>query len=207
MKYYSQYGQDEFIHRNFLSDTDSKIFLDIGAYDGIEGSNTMFFEESLGWDGICFEPNPNIFNKLVQNRKCQSILGAAWDTNEQKVFRMVTGYSEMLSGIVDELNSQHISRIDDECKQTNGSYKDIPVQCYDLNELLIKNNIKDITYLSIDTEGSEFRVIKNLDLNVINIKILSVENNYRDSNLFNYLSSFGYKKVATLNIDDIYIKV
>lgn len=204
--YYSQYGQDSFIHNNLLSNTDSNIFIDIGAYDGIEGSNTKFFEEYLGWDGICFEPNPKLFDKLKTNRTCQCVCGAAWDTNEQQTFRMIEGYSEMLSGIVSELAPEHINRIEQECKDHNGVYVDVPVNCYDINQFLLLNDIIDITYFSIDTEGSEYRVLKALDLDKIHIKIFSVENNYGDSNVNNYLSNFGYKKITTLSIDDIYIK-
>ena len=203
MKYYSQYGQDEFIHQNLLSDTDSKIFVDVGAYDGIQGSNTMFFEESLNWDGLCFEPIPVVFNQLILNRKCQCINGAAWNKNEQQTFRAVEGYPEMLSGIVDEFNPEHINRINRE----GGKYTDIIVDCYDLNELLIQNNITNITYMSVDTEGSEFTIIKNLDLSVINVKIFSVENNYSDSNVYDYLVGSGYQRLTSLGIDDLYIKI
>ncbi len=204
--YYSQYGQDSFIHNNLLSDTDSNIFIDIGAYDGIEGSNTKFFEEYLGWDGICFEPNPKLFERLQNNRKCQCVCGAAWDNNEQQIFRMIEGYSEMLSGIVSELAPEHINRIEQECKTHNGKYVDVPVNCYDINSFLLTNDITNITYFSIDTEGSEFRVLKALDLNAIHIKIFSVENNYGDNTVYNYLTNFGYRKAASLGIDDIYVK-
>jgi FkbM family methyltransferase len=204
--YYSQYGQDSFIHHNLLSDTDSNIFIDIGAYDGIEGSNTKFFEEYLGWDGICFEPNPKLFERLQNNRKCQCVCGAAWDNNEQQTFRMIEGYSEMLSGIVSELAPEHINRIEQECKIHNGKYVDVPVDCYDINSFLLTNEITNITYFSLDTEGSEFRVLKALDLNAIHIKIFSVENNYGDNTVYNYLTSFGYRKAASLGIDDIYVK-
>jgi len=40
------------------------IFIDIGAFDGMEDSNSLFFEETRNWTGICIEPSPLEFNKL-----------------------------------------------------------------------------------------------------------------------------------------------
>ena len=202
MKYYSQYGQDKFINEILLKYQVLGVFVDVGAYDGIIGSNTYFFEKNMGWDGICIEPNPEIYKKLTENRKCQCINGCALDKNGQVDFRMISGYSEMLSGIIHEFDNKHIDRINSE----NCEYRDIKVDCYDLNELLINNDVTNITYMSIDTEGSEYSIIKNLNLNKIKIKVFSVENNYNSNEVEIYLKSFNYTKIARIEIDDIYVK-
>ena len=36
-------------------------FIEAGAYDGYEISNTLYFEKFLGWTGILVEPNPEAF--------------------------------------------------------------------------------------------------------------------------------------------------
>lgn len=41
-------------------------FLDIGAWNGITYSNTYRLVE-LGWRGVCVEPSPYVFPKLVEN--------------------------------------------------------------------------------------------------------------------------------------------
>lgn len=41
---YSQYGQDTFVH-SILNHQTNGLFMDIGAHDGITGSNTRFFEQ------------------------------------------------------------------------------------------------------------------------------------------------------------------
>ena len=71
MKFYSQNGQDHIIYNNFfVSKKDKGVFIEIGADNGIDNSNTLFFEESLGWEGICIEPRPKAFAKLTENRNC-----------------------------------------------------------------------------------------------------------------------------------------
>ena len=42
-------------------------FLDFGAFDGTECSNTALLERELGWDGICVEPFPRV-NGFAQRR-------------------------------------------------------------------------------------------------------------------------------------------
>lgn len=38
-------------------------FLDIGAHDGIELSNTYVLEKKYNWSGICVEANPYSFKQ------------------------------------------------------------------------------------------------------------------------------------------------
>ena len=64
---FSQFNQDKFIFENFFPVKSDGVFVDIGAHDGITLSNTWFFENYLGWTGYCFEPNPSLFAKLVEN--------------------------------------------------------------------------------------------------------------------------------------------
>lgn len=202
----SQYGQDKFLYENFFKSKKEGTFVDIGAHDGIELSNTYFFEQ-LGWTGMCIEPNPNVYNKLINNRKCLTINGAAWYEDTVKKFRLVNGYSEMLSGIVDTYNKLHETRIDTECNSTGGSFSDININCYNITELLIKNNLLEIDFMSIDTEGSEFEIIKGIDFTKIKVNLFLVENNYEDARIINLLSKNGYKLHTRLQIDDVYVKI
>ena len=66
MKYYSQAGQDQWVH-NIVGD--KGFFVDIGAYDGVQTSNTYALE-LLGWDGICVEGHPLYFAACQKQRQC-----------------------------------------------------------------------------------------------------------------------------------------
>ena len=43
-------------------------YVELGAFDGHEESNTRFFDECLHWDGLLIEGNPEIYRKLERNR-------------------------------------------------------------------------------------------------------------------------------------------
>ena len=64
MRFYSQVGQDRFLLENFFRGRRGGVFLDIGAYDGETLSNTLFFEKTMGWTGLCVEPLPSAASRL-----------------------------------------------------------------------------------------------------------------------------------------------
>ena len=72
----SENGQDIFalLSSNFSRD---KIFIEIGAYDGITFSNTYLLEKKFGWTGILVECIPSNFKRIALSRESKSILAAA----------------------------------------------------------------------------------------------------------------------------------
>jgi hypothetical protein len=52
----------------------------------------------------------------------------------------------------------------------------------------------EIDFISIDTENTELDVLKGLDLNKYNVKLLVVENNYNEPFCEEYLKNYGYDK-------------
>jgi hypothetical protein len=61
-----QYYQDIIIAYIFFEAKKNGFYVDIGANDGKFISNTYCFEK-LGWEGICIEPQPDIFEELKKN--------------------------------------------------------------------------------------------------------------------------------------------
>ena len=47
------------------------------ALDGIIFSNTLMFEQCLGWNGLLIEANPQTLALLQENRPCGITIGAA----------------------------------------------------------------------------------------------------------------------------------
>ena len=69
MKNYSQHGEQAHILK-FFGDFKGR-FLDIGAFDGVTGSNTRALVE-LGWSGVSIEANPENF-QLLLNQKLNNV--------------------------------------------------------------------------------------------------------------------------------------
>ena len=46
-----------------------------------------------------------------------------------------------------------------------------------MSEIVSKNNIQNIDYINIDTEGTEMDILKSIDFNKINPTLLTIEDN------------------------------
>ncbi len=212
--YYSQFKQDQWLNENIFHDKKDGLFIDIGAHDGKSINNSLFFNE-LGWDGICFEPIPDVFRKLHENRMdCAVKRAAVWTETTTRKFLQIQGYSEMLSGFPDQFPEAHRARINQEVQQYNQTIKEIDVDCIDINEIIDwsvgkqkDKSLAEADILFLDTEGSEDAILRHLDYSKTNIKTIVFENNYDDDNIRQFLKSKGYEYLIRLEIDDIFRKI
>ncbi len=219
-KFYSQFGQDEFVW-NYLNKKKSGIYIDVGAHDGINISNSKFFEDQ-GWFGLCIEPIKKIFDRLDLNRKKTiCINGAVSDIDGEVTFTEIEGPIEMLSGIKSEYDPRHIDRINSEIKTHGGQITEIKVKSFRLETLIdrtmgwsvdtpsvdvVAPSVVKIDYLSIDTEGSELKVLKGIDFDKASFEIIGVEDNYEDDKrIVNFLKEKGYKLLKRLGGDNFFI--
>jgi len=202
--YHSQYGQDEFLDKKVFNEKRNGVFVDIGAHDGVLLSNTFFFEKFRDWKGICIEPVPATFRKLSENRNSININGCITNVRGSFRFLEISGYAEMLSGMLDNYDEKHLARIDREISTYGGSKRVIDVPGYNINELLLTHGIKNIDYCSIDTEGNEFEILKTIHFNEIRIEVFTIENNYGKSDIRDFMEGNGYRMIRKLSCDEVY---
>ncbi len=202
--YFSQYNQDKFLNEVVFFNKKEGFFIDIGAHDGISFSNSLFFERYNGWSGICVEPNPSVFNKLVSNRKSINLNVCIGSENKKVKFTQIEGYSEMLSGITEKYDDRHLERINNYILTKGGTKKEIEVEMIPLNDIDELKN-KKIDFISIDTEGNEFDIVNSIRFDLLNVKSLVIENNYKDSSIKEYLSSQGFEYIYKLDCDEVFV--
>lgn len=206
--FYSQDGQDRFLYEKYFKKMDKPgIFVEVGAYDGKTYSNTLLLEEYLGWHGLCIEPLAAAYKQLIQNRKCICIHGCIGLHSGTRKFLEITGAPQMLSGFVDTYDPRHLQRIMLELKRDGGNCKEIIVPVFNLTELLFSYNIDHVDYLSIDTEGSELEILKSIDFKRIRIDVLTVENNYNENCIGNYLKKYNFKYTRKIGGDEVYVNI
>jgi len=202
--YFSQYNQDKFLNEVVFSNKKDGFFIDIGAHDGILFSNSLFFESFNDWSGICVEPNPVVFNKLVSNRKSINLNVCIGSENKKVKFTQIEGYSEMLSGITEKYDDRHIERINNDIRIKGGKKTEIEVGMIPLGDIDELKN-KKIDFISIDTEGNEFDIVASINFDLLDIKSLVIENNYKDNRVKDYLSSFGFELIYKLDCDEVFL--
>ena len=199
----SQLRQDLFV----LYNTEFKhegFFVEFGATDGKQFSNTYLLEKHFGWKGILAEPARTWHTKLRKNRPQATIdTRCVWSVSGDLI--------EFAETPIPELSSINHIQNDDEHASARKTRKIYDVETTSLQNLLETNNAPyEIDYLSIDTEGSEFEILNNFDFSKYRIKIISCEHNYTENRekIYNLLSREGYKRVKeeVSLFDDWYIK-
>ena len=197
---YSQLGQDLEVIKSY-NNKENGFFIEIGASDGIEFSNTYLLETQYKWNGICCEPIPKIFDELVKNRPNSICYNKAVYNKSGLILNFdIANDSHMLSGI-----SEHI----DTYRSFVDNNKDtIQIESISLLDLLNNANAPSfIEYMSLDTEGSEFEILKNFDFEKYTFGLIDVEHNYiepRRTEIKNLLLSKGYIYKGENHWDDMY---
>lgn len=196
---YSQIGQDKKVFEFYHGKRDG-YFIELGAYDGIALSNTYALEKQLGWKGICVEPLHTRFVNLVTNRTAHCCNLAVYHTTGLNVSFDIEGDSGMLSGINTHIDA-HKATVD-------RNKKTVTVKTISLNDLLEKYNAPEfIEYMSLDTEGSEYEILRTLDFKKWKFGLIDVEHNYitpRRLQIRKLLLENGYDYIGENNFDDMY---
>lgn len=196
----SQLGQDLKV-LEFYKEKKNGYFVEVGASNGIILSNTYLLETKYDWKGICVEPTPSIYKQLVINRPNSHCCDdAAYSVSNATVTFDIAHCSNLLSGISD-LIDRHKSRID-------ASKTSISVNTITLNDLLDKYEApKFIEYLSLDTEGSEYEILRVFDFSKYTFGLIDIEHNYiepRRTQIRELLTSNGYVYIGANHFDDMY---
>lgn len=202
--YSSQCGQDKWIVETLFPGKQSGVFVDIGANDGLKFSNTAYLEKKMGWTGLAVEPIPEVFDKLRANRSCATVNACVGAENGEALFRSISGYSEMLSGLIHEYDKNHLQRIDREIQEHQCQYRDIKMRCYTINSLLEEHGLWEVDYLNIDVEGAEVSIISKLDPSRFHISVIGIENNYQDHRIPQILNAKGYRMHSIVG-DEFYV--
>lgn len=197
---YSQLQQDIQVIKHY-NKKEGGFFIEVGASDGIELSNTYLLEKEYKWKGICCEPIPERFEKLRINRPNSICFNnAVYNESGLRLEFSVSKENDLLSGI-----SDHINKFKD---MVSANRTVIQVETLSLLDVLIKANAPEfIDYMSLDTEGSELEILKNFDFNKYKFGLIDVEHNYVEplrSQITELLLSKGYRYKGENNWDDMY---
>jgi FkbM family methyltransferase len=225
--YQSQMGQDWFLNRWFFKNRKPGFFVDVGAFDGVTGSNTYFLEKHLKWDGIAFEPHPSTFEILRANRSCRLIQGCAYDQDGEVPFLLLSKEEQreeaearsrhsMLSMVFDSTHGgamlsgipQHMDQlewIDGISKPMGLSQRQATVQCHRIDTVLNAAGVRIVDYLSIDVEGAELEVLRGIDFEKVHVNVIGVEHTHTFSQVYDLLTTSGFEYHGMLFFDEIFV--
>ena len=196
----SQLGQDLNVLK-FYKNKKNGYFVEIGASDGINLSNTYLLETEFDWKGICVEPIPYNYEKLIINRpKSICFHEAVYNQSGLNLEFDISNNFDLLSGISENIDCYR-TRVD-------ANKTTIIVPTISLTDLLDRAKAPSfIEYLSLDTEGSEYEIIKNFNFNKYKFGLIDIEHNNiepRRTYIKNLLLNNGYVYLGPNDFDDMY---
>jgi hypothetical protein len=178
-------------------------YVEFGACNGVEGSNTLLLEQHYLWDGLLAEPGQQWKSELVKNRSCSLDFRCVHKRSGEVLDFVECGQLSTIKAFA----LQNDDWAMDLRRASQTQYK---VQTVSLLDLLASHNAPTvINYMSVDTEGSEYDCLVNFDFHKYKINCLTVEHNYQQSRqlVYDLLVSNGFIRVLTevSMFDDWYV--
>ena len=182
-------------------------FVEFGATNGVDGSNTLLLEKLYGWTGLLAEPNPDCHEALIKNRKCDSTTWCVHTKSDEWLPFLIADEPDLSTMQGYGLDDEHAA------KRANGRVVDVrTITLFDLLDFFGAPH--HVEYLSVDTEGSEYDILKKFfeeNNNKYTFGAVTVEHNYnvekRDS-IYSLMVANGYKRVLTefSRWDDFFVR-
>ncbi len=178
-------------------------FIEIGAYDGKTNDPLFALVKSHKWQGVLVEPQDNQFERLKENYgdfqglHFEKLAIAEHDT--VKVFYGVrsTDYDSNTHGQLNSFNKDVILKHRHLVKNLDDRVYETKVRCLSFGSILKKYNVTKLDVLSIDTEGYDYKIIRQIDFSKIKPALIHFEHKHLSladqKNCFSYLETNGYE--------------
>ncbi len=193
---FAQYQEDLIIDSYFNNKSNGN-YVDIGAYDPNEISNTKKFYLK-GWSGINIDPNFSTIESFKKERSNDINLNIGISFVEKKE-------------IFYEMNYKSLSTFSEkDAIETTLTYKDskiikkYEVECKKLSSVLREYN-KNIDFLSIDVEGYELQVLNSNDWDSYRPELIIIEINRNTAEIFSYMKSIEYNLIYNNHTNGIFV--
>jgi FkbM family methyltransferase len=154
-------------------------FVEAGANDGINQSNTLYFEKYLNWKGLLIEPIPELADKCRRNRpKCivENCALVSFDYQGETIEMQYCHLMSLVKGAMhdQELESQHLLS-GERFLNAGEKIHTLQVPARTLSCILDNYQIRNIDLLSLDVEGYETQVLKGIDFKRHHPEFLLIE--------------------------------
>ena len=190
-KSYGQGKEDAALYERYFCATRGGTFVEMGALDGVQFSNTKFFEDELEWSGLLIEAQRENVAKLMafHTRPRSTKLASAACSPGERTIDFVG--STAVGGLPSTMSSSHkkrwITTTDDRAIEK--------VPCAPLGTLLEMAGIRSIDFFVLDVEGAELQVLETMDWSVpVSVWVVEMDgsNATKDQEVRDLLHVHGY---------------
>ena len=195
---YAQYGEDRTLFRIFGAGHRGTC-VEVGAYDGRTGSNTLAFEE-LGWDTVLVEPIPALAAQIRQDRPRAQLFECVVGPGPGEVTLTIPEGAETLASV--SSNPSQVQR----SARSSAQIAQIRVSQRTLDSVLQEAGLNSIDFVTIDVEGYELSALEGFDLSKWRPRIVILEDNSSGTSLDVpiYMEARGYFRFHSSGCNDWY---
>jgi FkbM family methyltransferase len=147
-------------------DRDGGFFVEAGANDGFEQSNTYWLERFRGWKGVLVEPIPRLYEEAVRERPGARVFNCALVPFDHEGGDVRMRYGGLMSVVGGAHGSNEADRawVRPAFSLRMESEYEVEVPARTLSSILDEVGAPEVDLLSLDVEGYEPSVLGGLDL-------------------------------------------
>ena len=186
-----EFAEDVFVRR-FFQKQNIGFYVDVGCYHPIKGSLTHDLYKK-NWSGVNIDLSKISIDLFKLSRPKDINIRTAITDFDGKTFFYENSPINQQNSLKENSNAQKVE-----------------IDCYKLNTILDKYEIKKIDYLNIDAEGNDYKVISTFSLKKFNPALVSIEfNDYNFNNLTNsdinvFMEKNNYKLISKFGVTCFY---
>jgi FkbM family methyltransferase len=186
--------EEQDLKHAFFSDTDKGYFVEVGANQPKELSQTFDLEQR-GWTGVLVEPQPDLAAELRRMRSAK-VFAEACSSRSRSGSRMTLHLAGGHSSFDRNLNLAEV--------KPHGAIE-VPVRT--LDEILNEAHASSpIDFLSIDVEGHELEVLDGFDVERWCPRLILIEDLLLHLKLHRHLTRRGYRWFRRTGINNWYVR-
>jgi FkbM family methyltransferase len=174
---------EEWVIRSFFDERPGGFFVDVGANHFRRFSNTYYLEKELGWSGIAVEPLKQFEADYREHRPRTDFFSYFVSDTSDSDTKMFTLESEPLVSSGEKTFTQRWGE----------DVVELSVPTITLNDLLDKEGVTSIDFLSMDIELSEPQALAGFDIDRFRPALVGIEAHLEvRQQILNYFAEHDY---------------
>ena len=193
--------KEDLVIEEYFKNKNKGFYVDIGCYHPLQRNNTMLLHQK-GWRGINIDISDFSIKLFKFLRPDDFNLNVAVSNKEGEIDMFFQKKLSQLSTIKE--NSAK--------KAFQGNILNQKILSRKLTSIVDEGKYKDqkIDFLNVDAEGADFEVLQSLDFNKYSPELICIEvieKDLENSDVFNFLYKYRYKKIWSGVFSHIFKKI
>ncbi|XP_018015849.1 uncharacterized protein LOC108672655 [Hyalella azteca] len=184
MKSFSFQFYDRVVNELFISNNiTGEYFIEAGALDGVYASNTLKLEFLQQWTGLLVEPDPDMFELLLNTKRNSQAIRACISPHSYPYKALLRTLSPEKSPHDSAISYKSMTSLvfeESDDRTFNGFPTYREVICFPIRSILLAAQVSHVTLFSLDIEDAEWKILETFPFESVKVDVWFVEHRTRD---------------------------